>query len=1117
MWAVVDNKGNNVSTIVRYLRTYPSHVSLFQRHVELLLQTTSVHIIKFAGAYATDHAICVVLQPLGGGGMTELTHMKQCGPLPEAFLSVLLRSTLRALQALSDTGHVPTTFDASHLWLGSEAVKLCTTYHFDWQGSDEARGLMMNDQLGKLPEIIYKLAGIPRERLQLDRDGSPFEELWAPGGFLADAKYGALAASMWPLRFGKEPDDKVRSFMEACADPDNTIDELSKHELIVAYKHLSQDVIYSWFQIQGEYERFKFARSFSAHKIFSSSSPSKKKRNEDKVGAHGQAENPQGQDRQTSAADEQNLQNSSPGDLRGPGKVLRSASEEYAHTDGHDKDREERAKVTIATGDAAKLKVEKIAEQADKMSDEALIEHLYELFQRTPKQGKNDGPQTRSGTGLFKGLRGLHDWNIHDFAKVCREFHILEKYRGAMVHTLGAPIKLRGRRGPGFTFKKQEDLESVENAPISDTAKKVLQLSTDRWRDNIKEIRKKNKLRTYMQTTIWGRIGKMITLKAFEEWHVIIMTKKLYDKREELRAIFGRDSMKRIFTCWVDFVFVEVQAPPLDTTVQGTMPADNSTVMARPKTREKRQKSQNDSRDKSPDAAAGSARSEIIKSPISAVSPSNHLKLPEISSAKRVATPLQGDEHLAPSPPAGKQNGLSHRSPRKAIVSSVAGGNSQRGDKMLVHEDRGLLIEDYHSAGFYVHQIGLIDVPSELRSNWITKGSLERVREDLRILECQHRDSATGVEVWSIGNRAGQVSYSAVLYRRSSKEHCETMHNHLRFLLSGWQSRPEFAGSEPVGLVDVYLSGKHIYVMLDGFPQGNLSLITRPDHFGPVPEPILSVVTRQMLCALGMLHCHGVTCNGQLKPSSFWLSSSGQLKLGALFHFSVPDKKNLSYAVSDDIHSLLEMMEALSDARTEGGAMLARHEFEFKINQYEHKIKQLKEEKNQIEKRQASAQSSGKQDKKQQMLDDTSLAVLKMELKTTNQKLETVRQQINQADEAMRLYPLTYSTTGRCHDFVAQATRPLLSFADVYQHPFVVKYIDVGSECLLRWVALGKSGGGIDATKSGNRLAARLYEKDEQVESEIENARQKPGASKKGADNTFYLQERQELMKIFQV
>lgn len=59
------------------------------------------------------------------------------------------------------------------------------------------------------------------------------------------------------------------------------------------------------------------------------------------------------------------------------------------------------------------------------------------------------------------------------------------------------------------------------------------------------------------------------------------MTKKLYEKREELRAIFGRDVVKRIFRSWVDFVFSEVDSPP----VPGMTAAE---LQARPKTRKRR-------------------------------------------------------------------------------------------------------------------------------------------------------------------------------------------------------------------------------------------------------------------------------------------------------------------------------------------------------------------------------------------------------------------------------------------------------------------------------------------------------------------------------------------------
>jgi hypothetical protein len=58
------------------------------------------------------------------------------------------------------------------------------------------------------------------------------------------------------------------------------------------------------------------------------------------------------------------------------------------------------------------------------------------------------------------------------------------------------------------------------------------------------------------------------------------MTKKLYDKREELRAIFGRDSIKRVFKNWVDYVFVMVQAAPVAGIVAGNHPSHSVIIRA---------------------------------------------------------------------------------------------------------------------------------------------------------------------------------------------------------------------------------------------------------------------------------------------------------------------------------------------------------------------------------------------------------------------------------------------------------------------------------------------------------------------------------------------------------
>jgi hypothetical protein len=89
-----------------------------------------------------------------------MTHLRTFVSLLRTFVSLLSTSILKGLQALSSTGHLPETLNASHLWLGSESVKLGTTFHFDWQPpSDEARPIRMNDCIASpgLPEIRLRL------------------------------------------------------------------------------------------------------------------------------------------------------------------------------------------------------------------------------------------------------------------------------------------------------------------------------------------------------------------------------------------------------------------------------------------------------------------------------------------------------------------------------------------------------------------------------------------------------------------------------------------------------------------------------------------------------------------------------------------------------------------------------------------------------------------------------------------------------------------------------------------------------------------------------------------------------------------------------------------------
>jgi len=318
-----------------------------------------------------------------------------------------------------------------------------------------------------------------------------------------------------------------------------------------------------------------------------------------------------------------------------------------------------------------------------------LMKHLFQLFQESQSRGGDEG--------LFKGLRGLKSLSEADFAKICREFHILDRYRGAMTRTLGSPKQLRAKKELIFHFKKEPVIKVYEPQPMSDTAKKVTQLALHHWWNNMKGLRGRKKLRIYIQGSILGKIGKAQTAKAFEEWHVIIMTKKLYDKREELRAIFGRDVVKRIFKCWVDFVFEEVDAPP-------TAGMSTTEMQARPRMLRRRVHGAGENTGQgspvraesgtSPDRYGhhedhGPSSPAIVKFPEipSAVSPQAH------SSMKNLIAP--GDAGHLPSPPAHKRvqhSGASRNFPSPRLTSMKHDGSIKHSsDRLLLHEDRGVL------------------------------------------------------------------------------------------------------------------------------------------------------------------------------------------------------------------------------------------------------------------------------------------------------------------------------------------------------------------------------------------------------------------------------------------
>ena len=157
---------------------------------------------------------------------------------------------------------------------------------------------------------------------------------------------------------------------------------------------------------------------------------------------------------------------------------------------------------------------------------------------------------------------------------------------------------------------------------------------------------------------------------------------------------------------------------------------------------------------------------------------------------------LNNIDNIFCSPPAHKRvQGMDHSISTRGIRHSVSPQKTveadkaiHRSDRLVLIEDRGIAVMEYRAEGFWVHQVGLIDVPKDLRDMWKTKGTLEKVRDGLRLLEMQHRDPS-GVEVWSIADQQGRVVYSAVIYSRVKQ--FDMFQNHIRFLLAKWVPTPE--------------------------------------------------------------------------------------------------------------------------------------------------------------------------------------------------------------------------------------------------------------------------------------------------------------------------------------
>ena len=49
----------------------------------------------------------------------------------------------------------------------------------------------------------------------------------------------------------------MNCFMKTCTGPSITVSELLELEFITFYENLPYELLYSWYKIQGEYERFK--------------------------------------------------------------------------------------------------------------------------------------------------------------------------------------------------------------------------------------------------------------------------------------------------------------------------------------------------------------------------------------------------------------------------------------------------------------------------------------------------------------------------------------------------------------------------------------------------------------------------------------------------------------------------------------------------------------------------------------------------------------------------------------------------------------------------------------------------------------------------------------------
>ena len=194
---------------------------------------------------------------------------------------------------------------------------------------------------------------------------------------------------------------------------------------------------------------------------------------------------------------------------------------------------------------------------------------------------------------------------------------------------------------------------------------------------------------------------------------------------------------------------------------------------------------------------------------------------------------------------------------------------------------------------------------------------------DLFLHRLLHRDP-DGVEVWDVTPRLQGVNsgpappaqrHTATVYARARQDHCTLFVQHLRFLMDRAGSVLHAGGGTSAAsghhygdhvstvphhhhhhhqaghehdvarLTNAFFTARRLCVLTEPFEHGELLSLLRPGHRGPLPDPLLSIVTRSVLRVLHGLQQDGYSCLGLAERGTWWVAGDGRVKTGVTVRF----------------------------------------------------------------------------------------------------------------------------------------------------------------------------------------------------------------------------------------